>query len=300
MSDASEPVRYFDRYTGRIETEQIYGEGALRWIYETGSGKCALETVAKRPFFSRFYGWRMRRAKTAARVAPFIETYGLDENEFADPASSFRSFNEFFYRKLKPEARPIAGGEDNVVFPADGRHLAVPDVSAMEQFFVKGQKFDLKKLLGDVALAGRYAKGTLVLSRLCPVDYHRYHFCASGEASEAKLLNGSLYSVSPLALRRQLAYFWENKRMLTELETERFGGVLCLEIGATCVGTIEQTFAPGSVGKGDEKGYFAFGGSATITIFEPGKIRLADDLAEQSAEGVELYARMGDVMGSAV
>jgi phosphatidylserine decarboxylase len=114
------------------------------------------------------------------------------------------------------------------------------------------------------------------------------------------MIEGPLFSVSPIALRQRLAYLWTNKRALTRLETRGFGSVLLLEIGATCVGTIAQTYRAGSpVAKGAEKGYFAFGGSSTITLFEPGAIRLETDLCQQSAKQTELYARIGSRMGFA-
>jgi phosphatidylserine decarboxylase len=168
----------------------------------------------------------------------------------------------------------------------------------MEGFFVKGQKFDLPALLGDPALAERFARGSLVLSRLCPVDYHRFHFPVCGVPGTPRLLPGPLFSVSPLALRRRLAYLWENKRVLTEVHTERFGLVLILEIGATNVGSIVQTFTPNRpVAKGAEKGFFRFGGSSVITLFEPGRISLAPDLLRESAGHRELYAHVGESLG---
>ncbi|RPJ35515.1 MAG: phosphatidylserine decarboxylase [Verrucomicrobiaceae bacterium] len=292
-----EPIRFFNRHTGTLETEEVYGEGFLRWTYNHPLGAIALSAFVKRPFFSAWYGRRMSTAKSAARVAPFISRYGLDPSDFADPPESFRSFNEFFYRKLKPAARPVDADATSVVFPADGRHLGFDRASAIEGVFVKGQKFDLPALLGDADLARRYADGALVLSRLCPVDYHRFHFPAAGTPGETRLINGPLFSVSPIALRKRLAYLWTNKRTLTPLQTERFGTVLLLEIGATCVGTIRQTFTPGQpVEKGAEKGYFAFGGSSTITLFEPGAVKLEQDLAAHSSRQTELYARFGTRM----
>jgi phosphatidylserine decarboxylase len=106
-----------------------------------------------------------------------------------------------------------------------------------------------------------------------------------------------LFSVSPIALRKNLGYLWQNKRTITELKTVEAGTVLLLEIGATCVGSIHQTFNPMThVSKGEEKGFFAFGGSSTITIFEPGTVILDEDLVEHSAQQTELYARIGTSM----
>jgi len=290
-------IRYYNRHTGTHETEEIYGEGFLRWAYGNPLGNLSLHAFVKRPAFSKWYGWRMSKPESAQRVLPFIAKYGLNPDDFAETPRSFRSFNEFFFRKLKTAARPIDAAP--VVFPADGRHLGFPDISAIDSFFVKGQRFDLAGLLDNAALAAKYAKGSLVLSRLCPVDYHRFHFPAAGTPSETRLINGPLFSVSPIALARNLSYLWTNKRTLTELKTEDFGTILLLEIGATCVGTIQQTFTPGQpVAKGAEKGYFAFGGSSTITIFEPGAVTLATDLLEHSARQTELYARVGSALAT--
>jgi phosphatidylserine decarboxylase len=116
--------------------------------------------------------------------------------------------------------------------------------------------------------------------------------------SETRLINGPLFSVSPIALRKRLGYLWTNKRTVTPLQTERCGTVLLIEIGATCVGGIHQTFRSGTpVEKGTEKGYFAFGGSSTITLFEPGAIVLEQDLLDHSARQTELYAKVGSRMG---
>ena len=297
MADSG--IQFFNRYTGQVERETVYGEKWLRFILFNPFGKIALHTVAKRAWFSRWYGRRMSGCASKARVKPFIETYGIAEEEHVKRADEFTSFNDFFYRKLKPEARPVDEDPNSVVFPADGRHLGFAKASEIEGVFVKGQQFNLERLLDDSDLAARYADGAAVFSRLCPVDYHRFHFPVAGVPGNARLINGLLYSVNPLALRDRLAILWENKRYVTEIDTEEVGKVLVLEIGATNVGSVNLTYVPTrSVKKGEEKGYFAFGGSATFTIFEPGRVKLADDLLEQSAQQRELYAKVGDYMGS--
>jgi len=292
-----EPIRYFNRQSGTLETEKIYGERWLRLAYENPAGSI-LRHLIKRPFFSRWYGHRMARPASRKLIAPFVRDFGLDPSEFAENPETFQSFNEFFIRRLKPEARPLAPNPDTLLFPCDGRHLGFPDVSSIEGVFVKGQRFTLTALLQSAELARQFERGTLVLSRLCPIDYHRYHFPAAGTPSPSRLINGPLFSVSPLALRRNLSFLWENKRVITALETSRFGTILTVEIGATNVGSINQTFVPDRpVARGDERGYFAFGGSSTITLFEPGRVTLADDLLEHSANQVELYAPMGSYLG---
>ena len=295
-----EPIRYFHRQKQAVETEQVYGEKWLRWTYETSLGQLALNLLAKRAVLSRYYGWRMSLRDSARRVLPFIVDYNLDVDEFAKKPYSFKTFNEFFYRALKPEARPIAPGERTAVLPADGRHLAFQNVDAAAGFYAKGQQFSLDAFLGDAALAAKFAGGSLLISRLCPVDYHRFHFPVGGTPGESRLINGWLYSVNPVALRRNLAYLWENKRMVTLVESPVFGQVAVVEIGATMVGSIVQTFVAGrTVAKGDEKGLFAFGGSCVVTVFQPGRIRFDADLVQPSADGLEVYAKMGESLGTA-
>ena len=297
----AEPITFYNRLTQRLETEAVYGEGFLRFTYESPLGALPLHALVKRAAFSSWYGRRMDGPASRAKIAPFLATYGVDTHEFADAPDSFRTFNEFFYRKLKPQARPIAPGDDVISLPADGRHLVLPDIAECDNFFIKGTRFDLAALLRDAAFAERYAHGSMLISRLCPVDYHRFHFPCAGTPGAARLINGPLYSVSPIALRRRASIHWENKREITILRTPGLGDVLLLEVGATCVGSIVQTYTPGAViEKGAEKGYFRFGGSCFITIFEPGKIQFSDDLLEHSREGREVYARMGDVAAHAL
>ncbi|MBL9215665.1 MAG: phosphatidylserine decarboxylase [Opitutaceae bacterium] len=302
---SAEPIRYFHRAKRVVETEQVYGGDWLRWTYGSALGRLSLELLVKRALVSRYYGWKMSQRASAHRILPFIVDYDLDVDEFAKKPYAFKTFNEFFYRALKESARPIAGagpgGERVAVLPADGRHLAFPDVDAADGFYAKGQRFSRSSFLGDAALAAKFAGGAMLISRLCPVDYHRFHFPVAGTPGEARLINGWLYSVSPIALRRNLAYLWENKRMVTRLESPVFGEVVIAEIGATMVGSIFQTFTPGKpVAQGAEKGLFKFGGSCVVTLFQRGRIRLDDDLVRHSAENREVYARMGDRLGEAV
>lgn len=292
------PIEFLNRRTGRVETEQVFGEGWLRFAYGNPLGRLSVWLIARRAIFSTWFGRRMSKPESALRVLPFITQYNLDVDEFAKSPFDYKTFNDFFYRALKPGARPIAGGDDVAVLPADGRHLVFPDIDAAEGFYVKGAKFTVRELLDDEELATRFAGGAMVISRLCPVDYHRFHFPVAGAPRESRLVQGWLYSVSPIALRRRIRYLVENKREVTLINGSPFGPVVMIEVGATNVGSIRQSFVPGRpVAKGDEKGLFAFGGSCVITLFTRGSIRFDDDLVTQSREQRETYARMGERLG---
>src|SRR3954466_12382968 len=181
---AALPIRYYDRYKKTVETEQVYGGKWLHWTYQTNLGRLSLTIAVKRAIVSRYYGWKMSLRSSANRVLPFIVDYDLNVDEFAKKALTFKSFNDFFYRALKPGARPIAPGERVAVLPADGRHLAFQNVDAAEGFYAKGQRFSLTSFLSDAALADRFAGGSMLISRLCPVDYHRFHFPVAGLPGE--------------------------------------------------------------------------------------------------------------------
>lgn len=297
---SGEPIRYFNRAKRVVETEQVYGEKWLRWAYETGLGEFTGWLLLRRAFLSHWYGWRMSKRISAQRVLPFILDYNLDPDEFARKPLEFNTFNEFFYRALKKEARPITAGDEVAVLPADGRHLVFPNVDAAEGFYVKGQTLSVTELLGDVELGKTFAGGSLVISRLCPVDYHRFHFPVAGVPTAPRLVNGWLGSVSPIALRRNLRFLVENKRAITLIDSPRFGRVAMLEIGATFVGTIKNVYVEDrAVAKGEEKGFFKFGGSCVILVFEKNRIRFDADLVEQSRHCVETYAKMGERLGVA-
>lgn len=293
-----EPITFYNRYTHQIEQEDVYGLAWLKWTYGNPLGRLSLHALVKRAFFSRWYGRRMDSAASREKIAPFLQKYGTDTSELADPVESYRTFNQFFYRKLKPSARPISPDPNSICFPADGRHLGFQNISQASGFFIKGQRFDLLKLLGDPKLAKQYENGTAILSRLCPVDYHRFHFPLAGRATQTTLVDGPLYSVNPIALRQNLNILAENKRAWCRIESPRLGSVLMFEIGATCVGSFEYTYQPDAwVEKGQEKGYFKFGGSSTLTLFPPDSLQLDSDLLQHSGQQRELYARMGDQMG---
>ncbi len=296
-------IHYIERSTGKSCIEKVYGRRALSLLYGTSVGSrlfafLFLPLLAQIPLFSRIYGFLQKSPRSQKKIEPFIKTYQIDVSEFAHPVSSFGSFNDFFIRKLKPECRSIDPRPEVAVLPADGRYLVYPDLREVNGFYVKGQEFDLATFLQEEAWGKRYSEGSMAIVRLCPTDYHRFHFPVQGKASQTRAIEGALYSVNPVALSGRLAILWENKRVITEIESEAFGTVSMIEVGATCVGSIHQTYQQGStVRKGDEKGYFSFGGSCVVLLFEKGRIEFEKDLVENSARFLETRALFGQPLG---
>lgn len=291
-------ITIIDRYSGRQQQEQVVSERTLRWIYGTKLGELSLHALFKRAILSRLIGYVKDSPLSARSLPAFVREYNINLDEAELPLHAYESFNAFFTRRLKPGARPVCP-DPQLALPADGRHSAWQDASDLQGGYIKGQRFDLPALLDDAALAERYRRGSMLISRLAPVDYHRFHFVAAGMPEAPVYLPGPLASVSPYCLRQQLAWLWTNKREMTLLHTKTLGTVISIAVGATGVGAIRQTYHPDRpVRKGDEQGYFAFGGSTVITLFEPGRIRFDADLIANTAAGYETYARQGDSLGT--
>ena len=294
-----ESIQFYNRYSKKVETEAIYGEKYLKFIYGNPLGRLALWAAVKRIWFSGWYGKRMTSPDSFKKILPFIERYGLNSDDFLLHVNGFKCFDDFFSRKLKPTKRPIDSSSEIAVFPADGRHLVINDLSIDQPLWAKSQSLKIEKLLGEQKIAERYEGGSVLISRLCPTDYHRFHFPCDGKASPSFPINGFLYSVNPIALKRNISYLWHNRRFITEFDSDKFGRISLLEIGATCVGGIKQTYDLGQVKKGSEKGFFHFGGSMTMIFFEKGRVVFSEDLLENGEMGREVYGRMGDHCGKA-
>lgn len=286
-------IKYIDRESEQILVENIPSQGMLKWLYSTAFGKVTLNILFKRKLISALGGWYMNTCFSKKRIRAFVQEHNikLEECEISNP-DQFKSFNHFFCRKLKENARSIGNA---VVSPADGKILVFSKIDDISSFFVKNLEFSLKSFLRDEKLANKYNNGAMAIVRLAPPDYHRYHFPASGKASESVKIKGHYFSVSPLALKSSLRIFCENKREYCTLSTRDYGDILIVDIGATMVGSIVQTYQSKSkVKKGDEKGYFAFGGSTLVLLFEENKILFDEDLIYNTQKGLETYIRMGE------
>lgn len=303
MNELKSQIIYIDRVNKKKCIEKVYGAKALKLLYGDDLvtkwiGAPLLHTLVKNALFSRIYGFFQNTNASKKKIKPFIKNFEIDESEFLESSESFTSFNDFFVRKLKPESRPIYQGDDIAIIPADGRYLFYPNIDEAKGFVVKGQKFNLETLLQDKELSKKYTHGTMIIARLCPTDYHRFHFPVDSDAGKTKLINGFLYSVNPIAIKKDIHIFTQNKRTITELKSDKFGTVLFLEIGATSVGTITETYTPNQFyKKGEEKGYFSFGASSLILLFEKNRLSLDPELVEATNEGFEIKCLMGQRMG---
>jgi phosphatidylserine decarboxylase len=288
------PIQYYDRESGELKTEKVAAENWLVWLYNNPVGEATLWTLVKRKFVSSIYGDMMDRTSSTKKIQPFIEDFEINMNVFQK--QEYNSFNDFFTRKINNNARPIDTAATITVSPADGKILAYADISNSD-FIVKGYRFNIVSFLDNAELAKKYIDGSLLIIRLAPADYHRYHFPISGKVSANTKIDGDYYSVNPLALRKMTEIFCLNKREYTVVTNPVFGEVVMAEVGATMVGSMVQTYSGDFVTKGDEKGYFKFGGSTVVLLFEKNKISIDDDLLSNTIKGYETSVIQGERIG---
>ena len=229
---------------------------------------------------------------SANEIQGFINFHKLDVSEVLKPIDQFKNFNEFFYRELKPDARP-ASAPDNpkiIVSPADCRTVVFNKIDDATRIWVKGREFSISRLLGDTYPqdAKRYVNGALGIFRLAPQDYHRFHIPVDGVMGAPKLIAGEYYTVNPMAIRSALDVYGENIRTIVPIDSVAHGRVMAICVGAMMVGSTIITRKQGdNVRRAEELGFFKFGGSTVLLLFEPGVMKFDQDLIDNSNDAVE-------------
>lgn len=247
--------------------------------------------------FSRIYGWPLHQRFSTHQIQGFVSKHQIDMSEVMIPEGGFRSFNDFFIRRLKPGARPIATDPKAVIAPADSR-LKVYPMRRQAIVYVKGQALTLAKLLGSNAVPDLFADGKCLQFRLAPRDYHRFGYAVDGRQGAIHTVGGRLYPVSPLALRHMPAIWGDNYRHWCFVQSASLGTVLQIEVGATVVGSIIQHQPSGGFcRRGQEKGYFQMGGSTVLLIVPPGRVDIDDDIQLYSDQGIETLVSYGEAIG---
>lgn len=286
------PIRYWDRVARELCTEKVYGDAAVRWLYESRLGGCVAQHFLSRPWVSKITGRLQSSRWSRRRVPRFVEDFQIPMEEFED--AQYASFNDFFCRGFRPGARAFAAAPDALCAFAEGRYLAYESWTEAQTFPVKGKDLTAARLLGNDEHARAFVGGPVLIARLCPTDYHRFHFPDAGSVVSSYRVSGRLHSVNPLALRARSDIFVTNEREVSILDTENFGKLAYVEVGAMSVGRIVQTHEGGPFARGDEKGYFLFGGSTVIVLGEAGAWRPDADLLEKTSIMVETLVRLGD------
>jgi len=313
-------IEVFERTSGLIIKENIpkYIEVALKAMFAKGVKKLTTSHYAENLMLrlSAKQGRVYDDEKSAKDIKGFIELHNLKIDEMDRKPEEYKTFNQFFYRELKPSARPIADPDDPkvLVSPADCRMMCFPEVMDATKVWIKGEKFTMEGLLGPRGndLASRYVSGSMVICRLAPQDYHRWHWPVNGRVKQITKIDGTLFTVNPIAICKNVDVFTQNKRDVIEIDSEAFGNMVLIAVGATMVGSIHLLCEPEPLvkgfaatepkphKKGDQQGYFAFGGSTVICLFERGAVRFDEDLVKNSKKPLETLVKCNTKIGKAM
>lgn len=295
-----------DRLTGQINEERmsVYVRLGIRLLYKglksNNMEKKRIRKLLKSLSFKQ--GRKYDDPASASEILPFINFHQLDMSEVLLPTDQFKNFNEFFYRALKPGARPCSAPDDPrvIVSPSDCRTVVFNTIDSAQAIWVKGRDFTVERLLGDAYPedAKRYHGGSLGIFRLAPQDYHRFHIPVDGVMDEPKTIEGEYYTVNPMAIRSALDVYGENVRVVVPIDSVAHGRVMVICIGAMMVGSTVITRKKGDhVKRAEELGYFKFGGSTLLLLFEPGQMRYDEDLVDNSNSALETLVRVGMSIG---
>lgn len=285
-------MKIYDRRSGEYLNVEQYGSGKLQFLYNNAFGRMLL-WLAVSPLVSGIYGRINSLPSSAKKIPAFVHEYGIDTEEFE--LREYRSFNDFFTRRIRPGRRPIEDDPKAFISPADSKVLVYP-IDVDTRLIIKGREYTLDEITGDGIYAHEFAGGNAFVFRLCMDDYHRYCFPDSGRVISTKKIKGRLHTVSPISKEHKI--YKENTRIVSVLETDNIGKVIYIEVGALLVGKIVDHKAE-EFERGQEKGYFEPGGS-TIVVITKGNVDVDKDILEQSNNGIETAVRYGERIGTII
>jgi phosphatidylserine decarboxylase len=290
-----------DRQTGEksFEAMSVYVRIGMHLLYYGSEQEKALhwkKTLALLQNESEKMGREYDSPESKQHIVPFIQSFNLEPtlDEMVEPdPDAYLTFNAFFGREIRESARPIAEPENDFVTssPADCRLTVFPTIDLATKYWIKGFGFTLERLLGNRQLAAQFDGGSIVIARLAPQDYHRWHAPVSGTVRGIKDIPGAYYTVNPQAINESgaLDVFCENKRSVMTLERSSTGSPIAIvAVGAMLVGSIKYVGGVDTLGtqvrRGQCLGSFYYGGSTVIVVYPPGEVVLDEDLVMNSTE----------------
>ena len=279
-------MKIYRRDTGAYEEEQEFQAGLLRLLYDTAPGRVLLK-FAVHPAASRLYGLYQHSPLSRKNIRSFADTNGIDLSGWN--ADSFGSFNDFFIRR---RVNHTYAASDELIAIADSRLTAYP-VSEDLRLRIKHSDYTLREIVGEDMPLAPFSGGTCLVFRLAVQDYHRFVFPDSGRMVKTVSIPGELHTVRSIS--ESYRVYARNHRVCTLLETEHFGSLLQIEVGAVMVGKIHN-HPIRQFSRLQEKGYFEFGGS-TILLLVPQDIVIDSDILEKTREGVETKVTLGEKIG---
>ena len=283
---------YRDRNGQKLEKESFIDK-LSSLVYGNSLGRMFIKPFTT-PFVSRFVGACLDSRLSVLLAIPYKMMFHLDMSIYKPKVYS--SYNEFFTREIKPEHRPVDGETGSLISPADGK-LSLYSISENLQITIKNSVYSISSLLKSRELAEEYKNGYAVVIRLTGEDYHHYCYVADGVKGKNHYLKGMFHMLHPV-VREQIPVYKENTREFCRIRTKYFGEVIQMEVGAMMIGRIcNLNQGTTEVSKGEEKGYFAYGGSTVVVLVKENMVDFDKDLLENSKEQIETLVKMGVRIG---
>ena len=284
-------MKIYDRKTKTYEDIVQYGAGKLDFLYNNPVGRIFLG-IAVSPFVSNVYASKNAKKSSVKKIPAFIKEHNIDMSDFED--REYKSFTDFFTRKIRYGKRPVDMTPGALISPADSK-LLVYEIEKDTVMRIKGRTYTADEILGDSENAKEFAGGYALVFRLTVDDYHRFCYPDKGCLISKRFIKGKLHTVSPVSKNHKI--YMENTRLVNLLKTEKFGTIAYIEVGAMLIGRIVDN-GTDVFEKGQEKGYFEPGGSTVILLVK--NVEIDKDIMEQSASGIETKVRYGERIGRAL
>ena len=284
-------MKIYDRKTKTYEDIVQYGAGKLDFLYNNPVGRIFLG-IAVSPFVSNIYASKNAKKSSIKKIPAFIKEHNIDMSDFED--REYKSFTDFFTRKIRYGKRPVDMTPGALISPADSK-LLVYEIEKDTVMRIKGRTYTVDEILADAENAKEFAGGYALVFRLTVDDYHRFCYPDKGCLISKRFIKGKLHTVSPVSKNHKI--YMENTRLVNLLKTEKFGTIAYIEVGAMLIGRIVDN-GTDVFEKGQEKGYFEPGGSTVILLVK--NVEIDKDIMEQSASGIETKVRYGERIGRAL
>jgi len=267
-------------------------EKLLKRLYGNAFGRMLLKPLVN-PMVSKLGGWLLSTKASCMLIDSFIRNNNIDMSQFED--TEYKSYNDFFTRKIKAGARMVDANPNHLISPCDSKLTVLP-IDDDCVLTIKNTRYTVASLLRDKKLARKFEGGQALIFRLCVDDYHRYSYVADGTKSRNRFIPGVLHTVNPIS-NDYFPIYKENSRAYSVLHSDGFGDIVMMEVGALLVGKIVNLHGKKHVQRGEEKGYFQFGGSTVVMLVQKDRVQLDADILKNSREGVETVVRMGERIG---
>ena len=264
----------------------------LKRLYGSTMGRILLKPLVT-PVVSNIAGAFLSTKCSCILIKPFIRNNNIDMSQFEDV--KYNSYNEFFSRKIREGARTIDRKATHFISPCDSKLTVLP-ISADTKFTLKHTEYSVSSLLKNKELAREYQGGYAFIFRLTVDDYHRYCYVDDGTKEANVRIPGKFHTVNPIA-NDYYPIYKENTREYSILHSKHFGDIVMMEVGALLVGKIVNLHEEATVKRGEEKGYFQFGGSTVVLLVKADKVNVDEDILGNSKEGIETIVKFGEKIG---